>query len=724
MANRRERRRAAREAARAARSMPGTPPPEIRQALGAAVHHMQAGRLAAAESLCRQILAVRPAEADALHLLGVIAHSRGEHRTATDLIGRAIAADATDPDYHNNIGEAYRAAGDLQAAAAAYGRALTLAPDQPGTLRNLGDACLAAGRVEQAVESYRKGLALRPGDVELHARLGSALLKRLDGPAAEAALRRALAGMPNRADLQAGLGEALALQGNAADAVAAYRAALERDPAFPPALVNLANLLREMGRLSEAEALSRRALDARPNLAAAHNALGVVLMDRGQPTAAVAEFDRATATDPTLAAAESNLCMALHYDPAATAATIGASHRRWDQRHGRPPAAAAGHRNDPDPERRLRIGYVSPDFRTHSVAFFFEPLLQAHDRGAVEIRCYGNQRRDDAVTERLRGLADGWRDIAAIDDHSAAELIRKDGIDILIDLAGHTAGNRLPLFARRPAPVQMTYLGYPDVTGLSAMDYRIADAVTDPAADGDADHGERVLRLDRSFLCYRMPPGRPAPVPPPATTGGAVTFGSFNYLAKINPDLIGEWAAILSGVPGSRIVLKSAPLADEETRRTVRAHFAGHGIAADRVDLMGRVESFDEHLGLYGRIDIALDTFPYHGTTTTCEALAMGVPVIVRTGGQHMSRVGASLLTAIGLEDLIAGSAAAYRDLAVALAGDAARLTELRQTLPARLEASALTDAAALARAIEAAYRGAWRQWCARTAGGPPAPGK
>jgi protein O-GlcNAc transferase len=372
-----------------------------------------------------------------------------------------------------------------------------------------------------------------------------------------------------------------------------------------------------------------------------------------------------------------------------------------------PPAPAArGNR------RKLRVGYVSPDFRRHSVSYFLTPLLAAHDRNAVEITCYAEVKQPDEVTARLKGLVSAWRSTVGMSDAELAERIRADGIDILVDLAGHTAGNRLAVFARQPAPVQVTWLGYPNTTGLSRIHYRLVDRVTDPPDASPA--SERLVRLENGFLCYEPPADAPPPMPPPCLAASAVTFGSFNNAAKLSPATLDAWARILQGSPGSRLVLKGAAFSEAETCKRFRGEFVRRGVAEERLALAPFTPSSRAHLAAYHAIDLALDPFPYNGTTTTCEALWMGVPVIALLGDRHSARVGASILTRLGLGRLIAFDPADYVERALALASDRAGLGELRAGMRQRFAASPLCDAAGFARRVEAAYRRMWEDAEAR----------
>jgi predicted O-linked N-acetylglucosamine transferase (SPINDLY family) len=385
--------------------------------------------------------------------------------------------------------------------------------------------------------------------------------------------------------------------------------------------------------------------------------------------------------------------------------------RRWNLQHGEPLRKfIQPHANDRTPDRRLRIGYVSPDFGDHPVGRFLLPLLEQHDRSQLEIFCYSNSPANDRLTARLRAGADQWRNIMGLSDESVAGQIRGDAIDILVDLSGHTSGNRLLVFARKPAPVQVSYLGYPATSGLSAIDYRLTDPLSDPPGATDPFHVETLYRLPHTNWCFE-PQASPVLTAPPSTRTGHLTFGSFSNFAKITPPLLQLWRRILDAVSNSRMVLKNSSLQPASVRERIRIHLNAQGIN-DRVDLLGPQPDYANHLNQYQQMDIALDTFPYNGTTTLCDALWMGVPAITLSGQSHVSRVGLSLLTNIGLPELIAATPDEYVDIAVDLAKDPHRLATLRSTLRDRMTKSPLMDAPKFARDVEAAYRHMWRNWC------------
>ena len=602
-------------------------------------------------------------------------------------------------------------AGRLAEAEGLYSRILAVAPDHADCRHLLGVLANQSGRSELAVRLIGEAIALDGGDAAYHNNLGNALhgLGRLDE--ADAAYRQALALKPDYAGARYNLASLLQDRGRPEEALEHFERTLALWPERAELHNNLGATLLELGRFTEAVARFERVLALAPGLAEARNNLGKGCQELGRMAEAVAHYRQALALRPDYAEAHSNLLMTLSYLPDCPAAQLFAEHREYGRRQARP---ALPHANPRQPDRRLRLGYVSGDFRRHVVGFFIEPLLAAHDPAEVAVHCYSETRRPDAATDRLKGLAEGWRDTAGLDDARLAALIQADGIDILVDLAGHSAFNRLPAFALKPAPVQVTWLGYPGTTGLEAIDYRLVDPVSDPEGAADAQAVEALVRLRDGFLCYRPQPG-----PEPARSGGPLMFGSFNNLNKLSEPVLALWAGLLRRLPETRLLLKSRQLADPAVSGALRRTFESRGVAPERLELLAWTAGPEAHLAAYGRVDIALDPFPYTGTTTSCEALWMGVPVVTLAGDRHAARMGASLLTRIGLPELIAADQAEYLEIAAALAADRDRLAGLRATLRARMAASPLCDAAALAHRLETAYRAMWHRWCA---GEPAAP--
>ncbi|OGU10244.1 MAG: hypothetical protein A2075_21580 [Geobacteraceae bacterium GWC2_58_44] len=501
-----------------------------------------------------------------------------------------------------------------------------------------------------------------------------------------------------------GLGVALQQLGRVEEAACCYREALRIEPRYQEARINLALILKDHGRLCAAERELAEALRLEPESVRLSYNLANVLHFQGRSLDAVAAYRRTLRLDPEHLDARQNLLFALHYSPQFSDRQIFAEHLKGARKKAfRPGELSPGRSGLPPSGRRIRVGYLSPDFRSHAVARFIEPILAHHDQSRFEIFCYANLARPDRTTERLKGLAENWRDLCGVGDDQAARIIAGDGIDVLIDLAGHTSGNRLPLLARRPAPLQLTWIGYPDGSGVPQIDYRITDRLADPPGRADRLHSERLIRLPRSFCCYLPPPDSPAVGALPLASSGRITFGSFSNLAKVTPEVIALWGRVLQAVPGSTLLLKCRPLGDPEVCARILEEFKAAGVDPGRIELHGGNPSPAEHLAQYQRVDIALDTFPYNGTTTTCEALWMGVPVVTLAGTRHAARTGVSLLTNCGLTELIAESRDDYVTMARELAGNAGRLRQLREGLRGRLQGSPLMDGAGITRELEAA---------------------
>jgi protein O-GlcNAc transferase len=673
--------------------------------------HHEARQWGEAEKIYRGVLARHPKHAEALNLLGMLQRQTGRSQAAVDTIRQAIAIK---PDYaaaHNNLGSALQSMGRFDEAIAAYRQAIGLKADYADAHYHMGIALKATGRLDEAAAAYREAIRCHPGFPEAHTNLGNILkhLGQLDQ--AIASHQEAIRLRPDYADAHYNLGNTLREAGQIDQAIASLRRAVQIKPDLAEGHVNLGNLLKDAARFDEALSCHRQAIAVRPELAEAHSNLGNVYSDTGLVEQAIVSYRHALSVKPD-AAAHSNLLYALLKHPAFDPKGLLEESREWNRRHGEALARQIrAHSNERDPDRRLRIGYISPDFRVHSVSRFALPLLAAHDRMAFEIFAYAQVRTPDTMTAQVRSRCDTWRDIVGLSDERVAEMIREDRIDILIDLAGHTSGNRLLVFARKPAPVQVTWLGYPGTTGLSAMDYRLTDAHADPPGAADGFCTEQLIRLPQTAWCFHVPSDSPAVNELPAVKNGRVTFGSFNSFAKMNEPLLKLWAKILLATPGSRLLLKAKPLACASVQERVRHVMSSAGVEAERVEMFGWAAPA-EHLGQYGRVDIALDTYPYHGTTTTCEAMWMGVPVVSLAGESHVSRVGVSLLTNAGLPELIAESPEEYVRIAAELAGDLPRLEELCGGLRARMMASPLMEAPRFARDMEAAYRQMWRTWC------------
>lgn len=552
-------------------------------------------------------------------------------------------------------------------------------PDMPESLYLMANALLAESKPDAAVHFITRLLELKPDFFNAYTTLVE-ILCRLDRT--EEALSRcqkAMATFPNNPTLVCATGLALTKLNRTSELISHYQRALACNPNFAEAENNLANALASQGRAEEA----------------------------------IAHYQKALALAPNYADTNSSLLMAHNYLIDQDAKSIYLEHLKYAQRFEAPLRTShQPHCNDRSLGRRIKVGYVSSDFRKHAVAHFIEPVLRHHDQEKFEIYCYSNSLTEDDTTRRIQTLIGKWRNIARMPDNKAAQLIRDDQIDILVDLNGHSGGNRLPVFARKPAPIQITWIGYPNTTGLSSMDFRITDAYADPPGLTDQYNSEQLIRLPHSFSCYQAPDDCPAVAQLPAHRNGYITFGSFNNLTKITADVIALWARILMTIPDSHLVLKTNALDDTARRQAIQNAFFTYAPFAGRLHLLGHSASTQEHLSHYNGIDVGLDPFPYNGTTTTCDALWMGVPVIVLEGHTHVARVGFSQLNNIGMPELVAHSPEEYLAIATRLATDLDHLAEIRKTLRTTMQNSPLSDAPLLTRNLESAYIEKWEAWC------------
>jgi len=580
---------------------------------------------------------------------------------------------------HNQFGKTLCDRGQVRDGAAHFEQAIAFDDKYTDAYNNLGNALSVLGQMGEAIGRYRRALGLQPDNATVHNNLGNTLARIGQAEEAVVHYRRALALRPDNAQMHNNLGNTLATLGHAREAIGHYERAIAIQPGSAEAHGNLANALAACGRANEA----------------------------------FERFEQALALTPDNDATYSNLLLVLNGSTRFDETAVFAAHRRYAERFETPLVASwPKHTNDRTPDRPLRIGYVSSDLRMHSVAWFIEPVLANHDRERFEVYAYHGHEVEDEVSGRLRSHVTQWRRLIGLSDEEVARGIHEDRIDILVDLNGHTAMNRLLVFARKPAPVQVTWLGYPNTTGLAAMDYRLTDRFADPEGMTERYHTESLLRLPESFSCYRPPDAAPEVGALPSGEGGAVTFGSFNNRSKIGPEVIALWARVLHGVPGSRLMLKGKGYDDESVQQALRDAFRIHGIGEERLRLHGGYDAHAEHLRRYHEIDIALDPFPYNGTTTTCDALWMGVPVVTLAGTTHVARVGVSLLNHLGLTEWIANSAREYVEIAARWAADVQRLATLRRELRARMARSPLIDAPTFTRHLESAYRSMWQHWC------------
>ena len=822
----------------------------IDQALQHAFHLQQAGQLAEAEGIYRQILATQPDNSDAFHFLGVIAYQSGQNESAVELMTRAVHLKSDDPNSLNNLGLALQRLKKHDEALAIYHRSLKINPDSPQAQYNCGNALLALGKYDDAIINFRRALTLDPNNINFHLNLGNALKAKGEFDEAIASYRHALAMNPRFADawnnlgaaqaaqeqwdeaiacyrqaidcgaddfeILTNLGDALVKKEDWAGAIASYRKAMALNPQFPvllehfaialrmdgnlsqalmvtrqllkvkpdcfdafnelgiafsklkqnesaiacfrqvleispdllPSIINLGNSLRDSGDLSGAEAQFRRAIQLRPDRTETYNNLGVALLDQskweeaqacferlvaampkkacywnnlgnvrkdsGQLEEALHCYRRATDLDSSDATSHGNLVFFLHYRWDHSAQEILNEARTWDEIHARPLRKPRQFANVIDPERRLRIGYISPDFCTHVVGLNMAPLFQAQTHEHFEYFAYSNTAKPDELTQRMQKTFEVWRDIARNSDEEIAEQIVADRIDILVDLTLHSAHNRLLVLARKPAPVQVTFAGYPGTTGMSAIDYRLTDPFLDPLPPSgvidpaDAIYSEKSVRLPHSFWCYGVFGNEPTVNALPALSGSPFMFGCLNAGLKVGDHVLRLWAKVLRQVPDSHLLLMGL---DESYRERIRTVFRQQEIDPDRMEFVGRQPRF-EYLKTYNRIDLGLDTFPYNAHTTGLDALWMGVPTITLFGNTVVSRAGWSQLSNLKLTELAAHNEEQFVEIAARTAADLPRLAELRATMRNRMIASPLMNGPQFARGIEGAYRTMWRTWC------------
>jgi predicted O-linked N-acetylglucosamine transferase (SPINDLY family) len=705
----------------------------------------QAGRLVEARRILEEFCHGTQAGPEAWFLLGAVEGQLGRIDESIAACKNAIEFQPDYADAHYNLAQAYVHREEYSAAVEHYRTVLRARPDDAVLLGNLSYVLEKIGELGEASACARRALELRPDDPELLVNLGNALRGQKQSVEAEECYRRAIAVHSRNVTALINLGALLRGEARDEEALAVVREAVEIAPNDGKALLALAGMLIA-SRANREEGLScaQRAVQAMPNDARAHSLLGRALERNHRLDDAILSLQTARRLDPkddkTLQTlADVLFALSRHREAIEALRTIldrepdnkGArtsllfylshicddgelllrEHREWAERHvvSAPPRS---HSNDPDPDRVLRVGYVSGDLKAHPVAFFFEPILANHDPSRVHVICYSGVSKPDGYTDRLRKLAHDWRDIHVMGDEELVALVERDRVDILVDLSGHTGGNRLTAFALRPAPVLMTYIGYANTTGLSEIHYRITDSIADPEGS-DRYYTEQLLRLSGGFCCY-VPP-RDAPdvwLSPPAAARGYVTFGSLNKPQRLTDDVVALWARVLRAVPRSRLFIGRAEL-QGDVAETLARRFVQHGIRRERVEVNATTVGAQSHLSLYSRFDIALDTFPWSGHTTSCEALWMGVPVVTLYGKSHAGRMVASVLHQIGLESLVARTPDEYVRVAQTLARDVGALAEMRRTMRDRMLSSPLCDGKAFTVSLEQAYREVWKRWCA-----------
>jgi protein O-GlcNAc transferase len=683
-------------------------PDWLARAFVTSAKHFQAGLFEEARRLLVAILEREPRHSDSLYLLGSIAAQSHDLDLAEQCLRQALAIEHRKTPYWVLFGNILQHKGQWDASGECYQAALALDPNCVDAFYNWGNTFEKQQRNREATECLETALRLQPGHIQ--ARNNLANQYRTAGRLQEAAqhLETALRQEPGSVPVVLNLGNVYMAMNRQQEAIDCFDAAIRLMPQLSVLYNNKGNALRNMTRIEESLAAYRQALQLEPQRAEFHVNLGIGLQMQGRLAEALNEFRVAMTLAPESAAAYGAGLFSLHYDRNLSPLDLCEAHREWARRYA-PPTPRKPHANSRDAERRLRIGLVSADFRQHPVAFFATPLLEAHDEEHYDILCYSAANKSDAWTERIRNAANGWCDVSGMSDLELAERMECDEIDIAVDLTGHTAGSRLLAFARKPAPVALSWLGYFNTTGMEAMDYLLVDPILAPP-DEQAPFAEQPLRLEGCYLAYAGPDYAPEVSPLPAASRGHITFGCFNTLSKVTDDVVNLWARLLHRVPLSRLVLKNPILDDGHSRRLYWEAFAKAGIHRHRVDLLGSSPHRDM-LAAYSHIDIALDPFPYNGGTTTCEALWMGVPVITQAGDRFVSRVGATILTNAGFPAWVTHSPEKYIEQAAALAADTEALARTRLRLRDTVRRSTLGNTTQFTRRWEHALRMVWREW-------------
>ena len=651
----------------------------------------QAGRFDEAENLYRQILAAQPRHSDALNLLATLYQQRGEFNRAIPLLHQAIALKPERPDYHSNLGSAFRSLAQQEKAMQAFRKALALQPGHLESQFNLALCAMELGKLAEAAEGLQTILLTKPTFIPAHEMLAQALIGQGLLSEALATCREIVRLAPDNRQAFIQIGNILQAQGEWPEAVTAYRQAIALSPDSAAAHNNLGNTLIKQGKIHEAMACYQEALRYNPELAEAYVNLSWVYKEHGQIADDVRCLQGYLARHPEDFKAHSDMLFSMNYDPRYSPEQLAAAAQGWWHQHAPRPSALFVHPSRPHSDR-LRIGFLSPDFRVHPVGTFLLPLFKALDKQQVTLHCYAElqERQMDSVSHALRGLAESWCSTSGLSSQEAATRIHQDQLDILIDLAGHSANNRLDIMALQPAPIQASWLGYVNTTGLPVIHYRLSDAMADPPGQ-DPFYSETLVRLPDAFFCYEPPTESPAIGPLPALSQGRITLGSLNNPAKISEEVITLWSKILVQLPDARLLLVGTPFVDASITERYHRLFASQGVEPERIELLPSLP-MQEYLELYNRIDIALDPFPHNGHTITCHTLWMGVPVVTLAGNRYASRMGASVLHFAGFPELIADNEEDYLARTVALARDLDRLAILRQTLRERLRHSVVCD--------------------------------
>ena len=664
---------------------------QLEQLLQSALGFHQSGNFSQAKQLYQQIVKVNPSHALATHYLGAIEHQEGNSSKAEQLIRKSIKLDPTMFQAYNNLGVILLELDKPDQAISNYLKLIKLKPNYADAHCNLGAVYDAQKEYGKAIDSLKNAIKLNPNYVNAYNTLG-VIYRKLDKlDDSISCLSKVIKLEPNFAEAHNNLANALFDKRNYKAAISSYQSAIEYKPNYAEAYSNLGRSYKKAEQFEKAVKPFEQALALQPQNTTFLTNFAFLYHDICMSERAVEFYKKIIQIDPNEVGNLIQMNCFSEFDQA----ELYQSHLDWgNDLISKLPSPQIKHKKlSTSQTGPIRIGYVSPDFREHSVSYFFEPLIANHDKEKFEIYCYYNNTESDHVTQKIQSHCDHWRPIYTLEDAEVVKKIKKDKIDILVDLSGHTDKNRLPVFAYKPAPIQVSWLGYPNTTGLRTIDYRITDEQCDPESENGSFHCEKLIRLPHGFLCFKGDESIKYEENPPVLTNNYITFGSFNNFTKVTVEVLELWSKILLAIPTSRLLMKASQLANDMTKQNVISILNSKGVQTERVTLLGRVNSYDEHLKLYSKVDIALDPFPYNGTTTTIEALWMGVPTLTYKGVHHISRVGTSIMCRAGLDNFVASDKTDFLNKAIILSSDTQYLNNLRSSIRERMVQSDLCNA-------------------------------
>jgi protein O-GlcNAc transferase len=650
---------------------------EIHNNLGIAL--AQNGHIEEATLCFQKALTLRQNYVEAYYNLGLVLDQQEQFVKAMNCYQKALAINPHYAEAYNNLGNIYRKLNQLKEAFACYQKALKIKPDYSQTYNNLGVISQQQGHRIEAITYFQKAISINPNFLEAHKNLGLVLNE----------------------------------QEQFEQAMTCFQTVLSLNPNDVEAYLSLGNAFKALGQMTQAMASYQKAISLNPNDFKAYHGLGLIWKNQARLDKAIEHYQKALAINPHYVSVHNCLVYALNFALGYNRANIFLEHQRFNEQHAKPLAKwIQPHRNDCNANRKLKIGYLSADFRRHSAAYFMKPFLEHHQHQDFEIFCYYNHARHDDFTQNLQSYADHWLNCVTLSDSELTEQIKQDQIDILVELSGHTDGNRLLVFARKAAPVQVFYtVNYVNTTGLTTIDYRITDNYADPQELADAYCSETLIRVPNSYYCYDPIDEHPPANELPALTNRYITFSSFNSYAKLNHDTFALWAQVLNKVPDSKLIMKTKSLTEPSIQKEVKEQLGRFGIEPQRI-LLGYESTPNTTIKAYHQIDIGLDTFPFNGATTTCQALWMGVPIVTLVGETTAARAGLSILSSIGLTELIAYTPEQYVDICIKLANDYEYLQNLRANLREKMRASPLMDGVSFTRYLESIYLNLWKKWC------------